>query len=335
MNKFFIISFFIVASFFFAGNANAISGACSSHNGVNCSMGRQMNGKVYCNDGWTESVADYDFMVACKNYKYSCNLEEWKSLSQKYSLENLFSQLQNIIDNSGSNYFFQIQYNAVKNQYDSAFSLAGRECEALGADRAGQQSYERMQSDFYGTQIKNEQDKLAQLEQEKQKLTENYLNTLKNLNTCPANSILNGTICSCNDGYVSNGSACITYTQSCQAKYGANSYGDKQFCHCFTGYEWNVSQTACVKVEAKPITPPPVAKPVAPEISNPKEEVQKVTKPAEKLVVKNEPTKENALTASTSEKTIVPKEEIKKELKSGFFVWVFESIKNFFWNIFK
>lgn len=190
MNKFFIVSFFIiVASFFFVKNVSAISGACSSHNGVNCSIGRQLNGNVYCNDGWTESIADYDFMVACKNYKYGCNAEEWKSLSQKYNLENLFSQLQNIIDNSDSNYFFQIQYDSVKNQYDFGLNLTERECEALGADRASQQNYERMQSDFYNTQIKAEQDKLAQLEQEKQRLTENYLNALNSLNapqyTCP------------------------------------------------------------------------------------------------------------------------------------------------------
>lgn len=324
---------------YFPLSVNAISGACSSHNGVNCSMGRQLNGKAYCNDGWTESVADYDFMVACKNYKYSCNLEEWKSLSQKYSLENLFSQLQSIIDNSGSNYFFQIQYNAVKNQYNSALSLAERECEALGADRASQQNYERIQSDFYNTQIKNEQDKLAQLEQEKQKLTENYLNALKNLNTpqytCPVNSTLSGTICPCNDGYVSNGSACITYTQSCQIKYGANSYGDKQYCHCSAGYEWNMSQTVCIKVEVKPIIPLPTVKSVVQETGDSKDVAQKITKPAEKLIVKNEPAKEDTITASTSEKISTPKEEIKKESKPGFFVRIFESMKSLFRNVFR
>jgi|GEM_PF-3762259 len=57
----------------------------------------------------------------------------------------------------------------------------------------------------YNDQIKAGQDKIAQLEQEKQKLTEDYLNALNNLNTpqytCPINSTLNGTVCSCNIGY--------------------------------------------------------------------------------------------------------------------------------------
>lgn len=306
------ILFLVVIIFFFAENTNAISGACSSHDGVRCSMGRQLNGKVYCNDGWTESIADYDFMVMCKNYKYSCNLEEWEILSQKYSLENLFSRLQNIINNTDSNYFFQIQYNAVKNQYDLTLNLAERECEALGADRAGQQNYERMQSDFYNTQIKNEQDKLAQLEQEKQKLTEKYLNALKNLNACPANSTLDDAGCRCDDGYVANGNLCVTYTQNCQKKYGANSYGDKQYCHCSAGYEWNTEQTACIK-----------------------EVAQKITKPVEKPIVKNEPAEEDILIISTSEKISAPKEEIKNETKPEFFIRVFGSIKNFFWSIFK
>lgn len=45
----------------------AISGACSSHKGVDCSMGRQANGTVYCNDGWPDSMVQYDFTVMCQN----------------------------------------------------------------------------------------------------------------------------------------------------------------------------------------------------------------------------------------------------------------------------
>lgn len=149
------------------------------------------------------------------------------------------------------------------------------------------------------------------------------------------NSTLNGTSCPCDDGYVSNGSACITYTQSCQTKYGVNSYGDKQYFHCFAGYEWNTSQTACIKVEVKLAIPPPTAKSVARENSNSKDMAQKIAKPTEKLVVENELIKEDVLTFSTSEKAGVPKEEIKNYTKSEFFIRVFGSIKNLFLSIFK
>ena len=53
--------------------ADATSGACSWHGGVDCSMGRQSNGKVYCNDGWTDSMASYDFMVKCENNNLDFN----------------------------------------------------------------------------------------------------------------------------------------------------------------------------------------------------------------------------------------------------------------------
>lgn len=250
LKKICIISLLIIASFFLSQNVFAISGACSHHGGVNCVMGRQLNGKVYCNDGWTDSIADYDFMVACKNYKFSCNSKEWQDLSLKYDLDNLFFKLQTATEQGNL-----LLYDALKIQYDTGFNMAERECEAIGTDRAFEQNYERMEFNFYDNQMKAEQEKLAQLEQERQKLTENYLDSLNNLNTypqnipqynCPVNSTLNGTTCICNEGYTSNGTACITYTQNCQVHFGINSYGDKQNCYCSSGYEFNNDQSLCV-----------------------------------------------------------------------------------------
>jgi hypothetical protein len=68
-NNFFnliIISFFVFIVFSVSQNANAISGACSWHDGVDCSKGWQADGTVYCNDGWTDSMVNYDFMEKCK-----------------------------------------------------------------------------------------------------------------------------------------------------------------------------------------------------------------------------------------------------------------------------
>jgi hypothetical protein len=47
--------------------ALATSGACSSHQGVNCAAGHQLDGTVYCNDGWTDSMVQYDFMAMCQS----------------------------------------------------------------------------------------------------------------------------------------------------------------------------------------------------------------------------------------------------------------------------
>jgi hypothetical protein len=68
--------------------------------------------------------------------------------------------------------------------------------------------------------------------------------------SCPANSsYLNGQcVCNHNDiiGYVASGNNCITYTQNCQNKYGANTYGNENSCSCGASYEWNSNKTACV-----------------------------------------------------------------------------------------
>lgn len=64
---------------------------------------------------------------------------------------------------------------------------------------------------------------------------------------CPANSQYSSGQCVCNDGYVASGNTCITYTQNCQNKYGINSYGDKQYCYCSAGYEFNSARTACIQ----------------------------------------------------------------------------------------
>ncbi|OGZ67097.1 MAG: hypothetical protein A3D35_01545 [Candidatus Staskawiczbacteria bacterium RIFCSPHIGHO2_02_FULL_34_9] len=66
--------------------------------------------------------------------------------------------------------------------------------------------------------------------------------------TCPINSSLVGTGCFCNDGYVANGSVCITYSQACQNQYGTNTNGDKTNCYCNAGYQWNSPRTACVQI---------------------------------------------------------------------------------------
>src|SRR3989338_7570331 len=50
-----------------ASNANAISGACSYHGGVDCSAGSDYDGSVICNDGWRESSVGYYETSMCRS----------------------------------------------------------------------------------------------------------------------------------------------------------------------------------------------------------------------------------------------------------------------------
>ncbi|MCX6701719.1 MAG: hypothetical protein NTX96_00800 [Candidatus Zambryskibacteria bacterium] len=71
--------------------------------------------------------------------------------------------------------------------------------------------------------------------------------------TCGDNSYPNANdMCTCNYGYTSNGSSCISYDQDCVSSYGTGSYSTNQnqsgknSCGCSSGYVWNPDNTACM-----------------------------------------------------------------------------------------
>lgn len=120
--------------------------------------------------------------------------------------------------------------------------------------------------------------------------------------SCPVNSYSNGDKCTCVSGYIANpaktgcvlaptptplvcdggflvrNGQCISYTQDCINTFGSNVVGslgpdNNSSCNCASGYQWNNTQTACIKV----ITPQPVLIPipaqnVPPAVSVPKKE---------------------------------------------------------------
>lgn len=143
---------------------------------------------------------------------------------------------------------------------------------------------------------------------------------------CGPNSKQIGSNCFCNDGYILNGGSCVTYTQSCQLKYGSNSYGDKQYCYCLTGYEWNTDRTACI-TNQKAIEPT--------TIKQDKPLPQKTIKPTpinkEKLLSKPQAVK---TIAADDVLVVTPKIESKNE-RRGILIIMFESVKGFFNKIFK
>ncbi len=64
-----IVSLVLFASIFFINSsAQATSGACSGHGGVDCSAGADYDGSVVCNDGWRNSSVSYGSMIMCSGY---------------------------------------------------------------------------------------------------------------------------------------------------------------------------------------------------------------------------------------------------------------------------
>lgn len=60
----------------------ATGGACSWHDGVDCGRGWQQDGRVYCNDGWTESMTYYEFTQKCVDTP-----QQMPSIIDKYIIE--------------------------------------------------------------------------------------------------------------------------------------------------------------------------------------------------------------------------------------------------------
>lgn len=60
-NNLLVLSIIIFGSLsMMPGSASAISGACSYHNGVNCSIGANYLGNAVCNDGWVSQTSYYE-----------------------------------------------------------------------------------------------------------------------------------------------------------------------------------------------------------------------------------------------------------------------------------
>lgn len=278
----------------------AISGACSSHNGVNCSAGADISGKVRCNDGWVNSSVSFYDTDECMAGKHLCTNGEQDSLKNTYNLSSLkstydnfnsqssdlISQL-NIINNEALDIPNQVQ----KNNANSGATDSGIAPQIAGLLRINALKYNSVKSqlDIVKLQLSNAQDaynsainsinqqclsmgettywknKLSAdaTEQQQQKDAQNKLNQQLQASSCPTNSHYNSddSKCYCNVGYANNGSKCVTFTQNCQLSMGSNSYADNTGkCSCNTGYQLNVSQTECVAISPVTTTPPVVVK---------------------------------------------------------------------------
>ncbi|MFA7385806.1 MAG: hypothetical protein WCZ99_02590 [Candidatus Paceibacterota bacterium] len=352
-----LILFTIIFSFLFTESIFAISGACSSHGGVNCSMGRQLNGKVVCNDGWTDSIADYDFMSICKDYKFSCNQAEWDNLSKKYEIEDLLSKMREIINEMDKLIYSKSpqkteldilikRYNLYESQYEIALMLAEGQCYAIGSDRAYKNNFERMQLEFYNNQLEESQKKIEEsqkrieeIKEEENKFEEWYrvemekLNKLAQQTKCSVNSIPVGDKCQCISGYELNTAknGCIKIV-SCPS----NAINIQGQCYCERDYNWNSSKTACIKIEEKI----QIDKKIEPLLIEPKKEVMIEEKP--KLEIQEFIQEENKIEPEVLKeiKNENQEEQETKENKgffksvSGFFSNTYNSVKRFFSKIF-
>lgn len=82
------------------GSASAVSGTCSWHGGVNCSIGPDWDGSAICNDGWTDSGERYFEQAICVQIPM-CSQYLWQQMSDTPEMqadENKFYELINTIN---------------------------------------------------------------------------------------------------------------------------------------------------------------------------------------------------------------------------------------------
>jgi hypothetical protein len=261
-NLLILILFTLLLVFVFIPNVSlAISGACSSHYGVNCSIGPDSDGSVVCNDGWRDSSADYYSAVECtdcSSYLYHIGCKDQSDIDairDDFGSRGLFFSGAREVEESYCIAEIQ-EYENKKLQYQQCLDI--------------QQEALRLKDSYLNEEWR-------QLEQQinEQVTTICPVNSSYNSSTgrCQCYSgylVLNGgcvpgdnwcqsnygvhinynqqnKTCECVSGYTFKDNRCISLTESCQNKYGINSYSSGNSCLCYSGYEWNVLGTECVK----------------------------------------------------------------------------------------
>jgi hypothetical protein len=87
--------FVLVIFLFLPAFTLATSGACSYHDGVNCSAGANYNGKVICNDGWTNSSVYFSDADECSYNSCSAFLVSSLPLTcrEEYSYQSMLERV--------------------------------------------------------------------------------------------------------------------------------------------------------------------------------------------------------------------------------------------------
>jgi len=341
------IAVFIIGGFGFLfqyGIANATSGTCSWHGGINCAAGADWDGSAICNDGWKDSSEGFFSTAECTD-NFHCSSSQLESLQQKYGVPATWAEIQSKMQEVSSlnsqldviiaklNIFpitgrisaeerqLMIEHDSLIRQINTLLfnvsqqrsllsdmnSVIDSECWAFGYDNEQQRMLDRIKI-MEGLQAQS----------------------------CSANSYYSNGQCTCNEGYVANGSVCITYSQSCQLKYGQNSYGDKQLCYCSAGYEFNAAKTACVKPEApKNQEAPPIKAEQQQQEEQPNQQIQQIQPEGKEEVVELKQGKSEEVKAENKNQENKSEQQKKGILASisRFSANVYNAFKNIFSRI--
>ncbi|MEK7538842.1 MAG: hypothetical protein AAB552_03290 [Patescibacteria group bacterium] len=291
--KYFAVSiiFFSIVSFL-PTTALATIGACAYHNGVNCSTGRDWDGSVICNDGWSDSSVYFSDADECQGSSNSC---PWK-IDDEATYNQLIKENNDAIarikarTQTDCEYSFQILESSNNNLYRSCTSaiqssvrlggmnMVSTDCDGEKAKRTTANQATKNVCLFGSDDIIFKYQRL------------NSCMVLDKTDYCTAkfpNTHTEDTGCKCNAGYSFSAVGC-TPTPKCPA----NSFmGTDNQCRCDTGFV--VKSGQCVFPVVVPIVIAPKPQPATSDeelfLSNFILPPAKVSQPRVELKAKEKP----------------------------------------------
>ncbi len=269
-----LIKFLLIITFLPAITL-AISGDCSWHGGINCSIGSDFDGSVICNDGWKDSSDKYTEAIECQN------ISTKNPYSGCYGYRKILDDLKCILES---------QYSWWENTYKE-YGMINNEIAIMELAKCRSQiNIAKPIIEEYEKCIKDIDDLYAKYYKKTCKSGEKELG---NTGVCYENnhwcSLMYGEnlkynsntdSCDCSDGYSLNSSKkqcekiktiitkrtkqgslklksgrIITYSEYCQQKYKESNFiayesNNKNgfICSCKDGYKLNKSTNRCNKI---------------------------------------------------------------------------------------
>jgi hypothetical protein len=304
-------------------NGLALSGACSNHGGVNCSLGADSDGSVTCNDGWKDSSVGYGSMIMCENKEDSCP----KYYSDK-DYEYVMGKLDSLILNSksstksdcneslASDTGFTEQYYNICLDYNKKITTSamvnGRQPNGLkDCDTEKSKNKESNQTKYQYCLSRNG-DLIRDIEIKKMCVKKDSELTPMRNSICskitPGSLYDNSKLsCGCPAGTILGNGSCINESNYCSTLFGENSERREDGCYCKAGY--TIALTMGGKKCIKDVTSEKKEMPVVSksETTNKIEKVEKISDDVG--VVKN--TELKSLTQESSNDVEVKPEKIK------------------------
>lgn len=331
----------------FPGVSFAISGACSWHNGVNCSLSNATT-SIICNDGSSDSSTSYNNLSECQNVRCDVNSVTAFEINRGLGGSNIGSSLIQRCEDFNRSLDDTISNGYINYLPISTDNLLDIKMQQFCIDTYGINSYNdsvNKKCECNIGYIKNPSNNFkCEPEEDVKQSQDNYIQQKMQeycVNHYGSNSIYNDLkTCACNPGYVFDENIQCSpekevYDNYCKKQFGENSYSKDDKCFCLDGYSYDDTSKTCKLLEVKQEVIQPIVVP--------KEPVKNIVPIIKKddlkpVVIKEQPFGELYPSTNTSGSeienymTVKPKDDISTPVKQSFFQRVGNFFKRFkFW----